>query len=82
MNKNTTMPSSQRLLLVATPIAVALAALAVTVAVHAADKPAASAAPKPALTKEPMPPSRWPRSKYWSASFRCPWSKSASGWPK
>ena len=50
MNKNTTMPSSQRLLLVATPIAVALAALAVTVAVHAADKPAASAAPKPALT--------------------------------
>ena len=50
MNKNTTMPTSQRLLLVATPIAVALAALAVTVAVHAADKPAASAAPKPALT--------------------------------
>ena len=50
MNKNTTMPSSQRLLLVATPIAVALAALALTVAVHAADKPAASAAPKPALT--------------------------------
>ncbi len=50
MNKNTTMPTSQRLLLVATPIAVALAALALTVAVHAADKPAASAAPKPALS--------------------------------
>jgi len=46
------MPASQRLLLVATPIAVALAALALTVAVHAADKPAATpAAPaKPALT--------------------------------
>ena len=44
------MPSSTRLLLVATPIAVALAAVLVTVAVHAADKPAASAAPKPALT--------------------------------
>ncbi|MDE2615178.1 MAG: efflux RND transporter periplasmic adaptor subunit [Burkholderiales bacterium] len=45
------MPSSQRLLLVATPIAVALAALVVTVAVQAADKPAsAPAAAKPALT--------------------------------
>ena len=44
------MPASNRLLLVATPIAIALAALAVTVAVYAADKPAASAAPKPALS--------------------------------
>ncbi len=44
------MPASNRLLLVATPIAVALAALVVTVAVYAADKPAASAAPKPALS--------------------------------
>ncbi len=44
------MPTSTRLLLVATPIAVALAAVLVTFAVHAADKPAASAAPKPALT--------------------------------
>ena len=44
------MPASTRLLLIATPIAIALAALAVTVAVHAADKPAASAPVKPALT--------------------------------
>ena len=47
------MPSAQRLLLVATPIAVALAALVVTLAVHAADKPAdpnAATAAKPALT--------------------------------
>ncbi len=44
------MPASNRFLLVATPIAIALAALAVTVAVYAADKPAASAAPKPALS--------------------------------
>ncbi len=47
------MPSSTRLLLVATPIAVALTALVVTLAVHAADKPADknTAAPaKPALT--------------------------------
>lgn len=44
------MPSSTRLLLVATPLAVALTALVVTFAVHAADKPAASAPVKPALT--------------------------------
>lgn len=47
------MPSAQRLLLVATPIAVALTALVVTLAVHAADKPGdknAAAAAKPALT--------------------------------
>ena len=44
------MPSSNRLLLVATPIAVALTALVVTLAVHAADKPAAAAPAKPALT--------------------------------
>lgn len=46
------MPSAQRLLLVATPIAVALTALVVTLAVHAADKPAdknPAAAAKPAL---------------------------------
>jgi HlyD family secretion protein len=46
----TTMPTSTRLLLVTTPIAVALAAVLVTFAVHAADKPAASAPAKPALT--------------------------------
>lgn len=47
------MPSAQRLLLVATPIAVALTALVITLAVHAADKPAdknAAAPAKPALT--------------------------------
>lgn len=47
------MPRANRLLLIATPIAVALTALLVTLAVHAADKPAdknAAAAAKPALT--------------------------------
>lgn len=46
------MPTSNRLLLVATPLAVALAALLVTVAVYAADNPASApgAAAKPALT--------------------------------
>lgn len=47
------MPSAQRLLLVATPIAVALTALVVTLAVHAADKSGdknAAAPAKPALT--------------------------------
>jgi RND family efflux transporter MFP subunit len=44
------MPTSTRFLLVATPVAVALAAVLVTVSVYAADKPAASAPVKPALT--------------------------------
>jgi len=44
------MPTSTRLLLVAAPIAVALAAVFVTLSVNAADKPAASAPVKPALT--------------------------------
>jgi HlyD family secretion protein len=44
------MPTSPRFLLVATPVAVALAAMLVTVSVYAADKPAASAPVKPALT--------------------------------
>jgi len=45
-----TMPTSTRLLLVATPLAVALAAALITISVYAADKPAASAPVKPALT--------------------------------
>lgn len=44
------MSTSTRLLLVAAPLAVALAAVFVTLSVHAADKPAAAAAAKPALT--------------------------------
>ena len=54
------MPTSTRLLLVAAPLAVALAAALLTLSVHAADKPAASAPVKPALTvtvTQPQPAS-------------------------